>query len=191
MALGEDVTDCFGALGVISARSNTIYELARALVQGELHLDISVHPEEEMKKLMNIRGIGSWTAKYIAMRAMEWPDSFLETDAGVKKALPGLYAKRTFENGRSMASVAQLCHDKFMEYTIGGIQMYYSTTYPSPIGLITLACDGAGEHLVGLWMEGQKYHGDTIPEAMVERNAIPLFDTTKKWLDRYFTGKKT
>lgn len=68
--------------------------------------------------------------------------------------------------------------------------MYYSTTYPSPIGLITLACDGAGEHLVGLWMEGQKYHGDTIPEAMVERNAIPLFDTTKKWLDRYFTGKK-
>lgn len=66
LALGEDVTDCFGALGVISARSNTIYELARALVQGELHLDISVHPEEEMKKLMNIRGIGSWTAKYIA-----------------------------------------------------------------------------------------------------------------------------
>lgn len=69
--------------------------------------------------------------------------------------------------------MAQLCHGKFMEYTIGGIQMYYSTTYPSPIGLITLACDGAGEHLVGLWMEGQKYHGDTIPEAMVEQNAIP------------------
>ena len=68
--------------------------------------------------------------------------------------------------------------------------MYYSTTYPSPIGLITLACDGTGDHLVGLWMKGQKYHGDTIPEAMVERNAIPLFDTTKKWLDRYFTGEK-
>jgi len=36
---------------------------------------------------MAIRGIGSWTAQYIAMRAMEWPDAFLETDVGVKKAL--------------------------------------------------------------------------------------------------------
>ena len=68
--------------------------------------------------------------------------------------------------------------------------MYYSTTYPSPIGLITLACDGDGKNLVGLWMEGQKYHGDTIPEAMIERDDIPLFDKTKKWLDRYFKGEK-
>lgn len=40
-----------------------------------------------MKKLMEIPGIGNWTAQYIGMRAMEWPDAFLETDAGVKKAL--------------------------------------------------------------------------------------------------------
>lgn len=68
--------------------------------------------------------------------------------------------------------------------------MYYSTTYPSPVGTITLACDGDGKNLVGLWMEGQKYHGDTIPEAMTEKNDIPLFDTTKKWLDRYFAGEQ-
>lgn len=66
--------------------------------------------------------------------------------------------------------------------------MYYFTTYPSPVGILTLACDG--ESLVGLWTEGQKYHGDTIPEAMIENNDIPLFDTTKKWLDRYFAGEK-
>lgn len=68
--------------------------------------------------------------------------------------------------------------------------MYYSTIYQSPIGAITLACDGDGKNLVGLWTEGQKYHGDTIPEAMVEKDDIPLFDTTKKWLDRYFAGEK-
>lgn len=68
--------------------------------------------------------------------------------------------------------------------------MYYSTIYPSPMGIITLACDGNRNNLVGLWTKGQKYHGGTIPEAMVEKNDIPLFDTTKKWLDRYFTGKK-
>jgi methylated-DNA-[protein]-cysteine S-methyltransferase len=66
--------------------------------------------------------------------------------------------------------------------------MYYSTTCPSPVGLITLACDG--ENLVGLWLEGQKYHGDTIPEAMIEKSNMPVFTAAKKWLNNYFAGKK-
>ena len=68
--------------------------------------------------------------------------------------------------------------------------MYYSTTYQSPVKLMTLACDGYGKNLVGLWTEGQKYHGDTIPESLTEHNDIPIFDTAKKWLDRYFAGEK-
>ncbi|WP_407309914.1 methylated-DNA--[protein]-cysteine S-methyltransferase [Desulfosporosinus sp. SB140] len=66
--------------------------------------------------------------------------------------------------------------------------MYYSTLYASPVGKITLGCDG--ENIVGLWIEGQKYHGDTIPEAMVEKDDLPVFDAAKKWLDRYFAGEK-
>ncbi|MCL2300473.1 MAG: methylated-DNA--[protein]-cysteine S-methyltransferase [Firmicutes bacterium] len=66
--------------------------------------------------------------------------------------------------------------------------MYYSTTHPSPIGLITLACDGT--NLVGLWLEGQKYHGDTIPETMTEKADLPIFDAAKRWLERYFAEKK-
>lgn len=68
--------------------------------------------------------------------------------------------------------------------------MYYSTTHPSPIGLITLACDSDRKNLVGLWMEGQKYHGDTIPEAMTEQNDLPIFMAARQWLDRYFAGEK-
>lgn len=66
--------------------------------------------------------------------------------------------------------------------------MYYSTTYPSPIGLLTLA--GDGENLVGLWMEGHKYHGVLSSEALTEKDDIPVFTATKKWLDRYFAGEK-
>ncbi|MFP3153185.1 methylated-DNA--[protein]-cysteine S-methyltransferase [Lachnospiraceae bacterium ZAX-1] len=66
--------------------------------------------------------------------------------------------------------------------------MYYSTTYLSPVGLITLACDG--DNLVGLWLDGQKYHADTIPEALTKKNDLPVFDATKKWLDRYFAKEK-
>lgn len=68
--------------------------------------------------------------------------------------------------------------------------MYYQTLYPSPVGIITLACDGNGKKLVGLWMDGQKYHGNTIPETMITKDDIPIFDTVKKWLDRYFASEK-
>ncbi len=66
--------------------------------------------------------------------------------------------------------------------------MYYSTVYPSPVGMLTLACDG--ENLVGLWLEGQKYFGGTIRGEMTERNEIPVFAAAKEWLDRYFAGEK-
>ncbi|MGN0039225.1 MAG: hypothetical protein ACI36Y_08880 [Coriobacteriales bacterium] len=36
------------------------------------------------------KGIGPWTANYIAMRALSHPDAFLESDAGVAKALPDM-----------------------------------------------------------------------------------------------------
>ncbi len=66
--------------------------------------------------------------------------------------------------------------------------MYYSTTCPSPIGRLTLASDG--ENLVGLWMEGQKYFGETVPEEMVEKTSLAVFKETKRWLERYFQGKR-
>ncbi|SCJ34949.1 Methylated-DNA--protein-cysteine methyltransferase%2C constitutive [uncultured Eubacterium sp.] len=68
--------------------------------------------------------------------------------------------------------------------------MYYSTTYSSPIGRLTLACDADGRNLVGLWLKGQKYHGDTILETMTAKDEIPLFFAAKEWLNRYFAGKK-
>lgn len=46
-----------------------------------------------------------------------------------------------------------------------------STTYKSPVGLLTLACDG--DALVGLWIEGQKYYGGDTPGAMVSNSAAP------------------
>lgn len=66
--------------------------------------------------------------------------------------------------------------------------MIYSTHYSSPVGLYTLASNG--ESLIGLWLEGQKYFGNTVMESMTENPALPIFAVTKKWLDRYFSGEK-
>ena len=87
--LGGAIGDHLGPLGVIHNRAEAIRSLAQALVQGEICLDQCFDPMEEMKKLQSIKGIGSWTANYIAMRTMAWPDAFLETDVGVRHALPG------------------------------------------------------------------------------------------------------
>lgn len=65
--------------------------------------------------------------------------------------------------------------------------MYYKTNYTSPIGLMTIACDG--DNIVGLWNEGQKYHGSHISAEMTIKDDIPVLEATKKWLDRYFAGK--
>lgn len=65
--------------------------------------------------------------------------------------------------------------------------MYYSTTSISPLGVLTLASDG--ESLIGLWNEGQKYHGGAVADQLVERGDLPVFAAAKGWLDRYFSGK--
>ncbi len=85
--LGEPISDRLGPLGIIATRSETIRALARAFVQGSIDFSPSAQPETETRKLRALPGIGAWTAQYIAMRVMGWPDAFLETDHGVKKAL--------------------------------------------------------------------------------------------------------
>lgn len=65
--------------------------------------------------------------------------------------------------------------------------MYYSTTYKSPIGKITIACDEK-EKLVELWIEGQKYFIETIDEELVDRDELEVFELVKFWLDKYFRG---
>lgn len=89
MELDGETGNHLGPFGVIRSRAEAIQSLAQALAQGEICLDQCFDPMEEMKKLQNIKGIGSWTANYIAMRTMAWPDAFLETDVGVRHALPG------------------------------------------------------------------------------------------------------
>ncbi|MDR2354958.1 MAG: methylated-DNA--[protein]-cysteine S-methyltransferase [Clostridiales Family XIII bacterium] len=66
--------------------------------------------------------------------------------------------------------------------------MYYRTSYRSPIGALTLA--GSDENLIGLWIDGQKYYGDTLPKEATETADTPVFRETRNWLDGYFAGKK-
>ena len=67
------------------------------------------------------------------------------------------------------------------------IMEYHSTHYDSPVGRIMLGANDKG--LVGLWIEGQKYFGDTVAGDFVETSDLPIFTAARKWLDAYFAGK--
>ncbi|MBQ8590922.1 MAG: methylated-DNA--[Firmicutes bacterium] len=66
--------------------------------------------------------------------------------------------------------------------------MFYSTTYPSPVGLITLA--STEDALIGLWIEGQKYFIGSLKDPLTEYPDLPILTETKLWLDRYFAGEQ-
>ena len=87
----REIAECsvskIAELGIVSQRAKSIIELARAIADGTLCLDPGVDVEETLKALMNLPGVGVWTAQYVAMRALAWPDAFPHTDHGVMKAM--------------------------------------------------------------------------------------------------------
>jgi len=73
--------------GVIARRAQAIVALAGEVAAGRLRLSPGAPVEETMARLQAVPGIGPWTAHYIAMRALAWPDAFPEGDYGVRAAL--------------------------------------------------------------------------------------------------------
>ena len=106
------VEDAFGELGVIRSRSRVIAEIAHALEEGTLDLGAGAVVAEQVDALLALKGIGPWTANYMAMRIFGHPDVFLEGDAGIKHALPGLGPQERLalaEQWRPWRSYANLC----------------------------------------------------------------------------------
>jgi AraC family transcriptional regulator of adaptative response / DNA-3-methyladenine glycosylase II len=81
--------------GIIAARCRSIIALAQMQGSGGLSLDGGAHhnPEDSITRLAELPGIGPWTAHYIAMRALRWPDAFPKEDIAVRNNLGGVTAR--------------------------------------------------------------------------------------------------
>ncbi|HEY1601646.1 MAG TPA: AlkA N-terminal domain-containing protein [Pirellulales bacterium] len=73
-------------LGLPGARAESLRNLARAVVRREIDLEPGIDPIATVASLVQLPGIGPWTAEYIAMRALRWPDAFPTGDLGLLKA---------------------------------------------------------------------------------------------------------
>ena len=81
--------------GIVAVRARSIIALAEAQGTGELCLEGGAHhnPDDSIRRLAELPGIGPWTAHYIAMRALRWPDAFPKEDIAVRNNLGGVTAK--------------------------------------------------------------------------------------------------
>src|SRR5450755_333017 len=74
-------------IGLTGARAETLRALARAVCDGRISFEGVVDSDEFLHRLCEIRGIGKWTAQYVAMRALGEPDAFPSSDLGLLRAL--------------------------------------------------------------------------------------------------------
>jgi AraC family transcriptional regulator of adaptative response / DNA-3-methyladenine glycosylase II len=75
------------SIGVPRSRATTLRDLAVASEHGDLDFGLTASIDEAVTSLRRVRGIGEWTAQYVAMRALRFPDAFPAGDLGIRKAL--------------------------------------------------------------------------------------------------------
>lgn len=80
-------SDRLGSLGVVRQRQTAILTLAQAVAQKHIVLDTPDSLPATLSALTALPGIGDWTAQYIAMRALRWPDAFPAADTALHKGM--------------------------------------------------------------------------------------------------------
>jgi AraC family transcriptional regulator of adaptative response / DNA-3-methyladenine glycosylase II len=86
-ALALATPDALGALGIVKQRQAAIIALSQAVHRGQLDLNTPANALTTIEQLKALPGIGDWTAQYIAMRALRWPDACPAGDVALHNAL--------------------------------------------------------------------------------------------------------
>lgn len=78
-------------MGLPATRARTLCTLAQAWPQVQQALQATLLGQQTIEQLLTLLcelpGIGPWTAQYIAMRALSWPDASLPGDVALRKAM--------------------------------------------------------------------------------------------------------
>jgi AraC family transcriptional regulator of adaptative response / DNA-3-methyladenine glycosylase II len=94
--IAKATVDDLARHGIVGARCKSMIALAQADVSGALSLESGVHHDPDMfiEHVAELPGVGRWTAHYIAMRALRWPDAFPTGDVAVLNNLGGATARQ-------------------------------------------------------------------------------------------------
>ena len=87
-------------IGLPKKRAETVRAMARAVIDGRILFTAIDNVEEFRARLLEIAGIGEWTAQYISMRALSDPDAFPASDLGLLRSA-------SFHSARELAERAE------------------------------------------------------------------------------------
>lgn len=73
-------------LGIVTQRIAAIQSTARLICSGELLIDCTTDTDKFVAQICQVKGIGEWTAYYIAMRALNDPNAFPYSDLILRRA---------------------------------------------------------------------------------------------------------
>jgi AraC family transcriptional regulator of adaptative response / DNA-3-methyladenine glycosylase II len=118
--------DEMGQLGIVRQRQRAIQSLALAVVGGKLRLQPGVDIAVTVDALQTLPGIGPWTAQYIAMRALRWPDAFVAGDVALQSAL----GVRGDANPQRAATAASQRWQPWRSYAV--VRAWASLAAPTP-----------------------------------------------------------
>jgi AraC family transcriptional regulator of adaptative response / DNA-3-methyladenine glycosylase II len=118
--------DALGQLGIVRQRQAAIVGIARAVHEGRLQLHGGADVTATIEQLKELPGIGDWTAQYIAMRALRWPDAFPAGDV----ALQGALGVRGERNPANAAQTASQSWKPWRSYAV--IRAWASASTPTP-----------------------------------------------------------
>jgi len=74
------------ALGITTARAQSIRGVARAVLDGRVDFRVEQSLDEFVQRWVALPGIGEWTAHYMAMRGLSHPDAFPAADLILRRA---------------------------------------------------------------------------------------------------------
>ena len=114
--------DSLGQLGIVRQRQSALHAIAREVAAGKLALHAGADVPSTIAALQELPGIGAWTAQYIAMRALRWPDAFPAGDVALQKAL-GVTTARA-------ASEASQAWRPWRSYAV--LRAWHAPSSPSP-----------------------------------------------------------
>jgi len=73
-------------MGIVGQRISAIKAIAAKIATGEIVFDGVLETEEFVRRLCEIKGIGDWTAHYVALRVLSDPDAFPYSDLILRRA---------------------------------------------------------------------------------------------------------
>ena len=95
--------------GIVAARAKSIIALAKAEASGEICLDGNAHPDpdQSIKQLANLPGIGPWTAQIYLLMALRRPDVWPSGDLALVRAVRTIKRLRRPPTPARMMAIAE------------------------------------------------------------------------------------